>query len=161
MSSARRRRPPLVLTAALALLVPSIVMATIEGERSLRDGLLAGLGTFGFLLFAGLIVIGLPALVVSLHHAVRQQRDHLRTLGAPCFAVIKQSFGRGPSFGVLVEIDAPGGAFGKQFNLDGLDFVFPDGFFAEACASGRPVEILYHPAIDTILIKSPRTGRFE
>ena len=77
-----------------------------------------------------------------------------------CQAVIKQIVGRGPNVGITFDIETPSGRVGRGFGGLG-DRGYDFARLTDAFATGKPVEILYHPDVPTVMIRDPAGGDFR
>jgi hypothetical protein len=121
-------------------------------------GLIVGEGPLNSLL--GVLVpllVGVMALVfwVGISAETQKQWDRLRAEGTQVTAVVKSFY----KARVLFEIQLPGGSIGKELYPSYVDGITRQ-FLADACATGRPLEVLYLADSTNILIKDPATGKF-
>lgn len=110
-----------------------------------------------------LMLVFLPMLFLNIAAEEKKAWVRLRAEGKPATAVVKayQSLrGHYDQCGVLLELDLPEGKVGKQLAAaigGGVTF----DYLADVCATGRPVEVLYMPDSRKVVLKDPRTGKFE
>jgi hypothetical protein len=119
------------------------------------------LGLFGILCMA---LLAIPILNWLMKHGRAEWREieRVRAVGAPHVAFIKQRTGqRVHHVGLLMAIETSAGTVGKSYSLDWSRFTIPHQWIDDVCATGRAIEVLYHPSGTTILIKNPQTGEFE
>lgn len=67
--------------------------------------------------------------------------------------------GRGPNVGITFDITTSSGRVGRAFGGLG-DRGFDFAWLTDAFATGKPVELLFHPDVPTVMIKHP-TGEFR
>ncbi|WAS93172.1 hypothetical protein [Nannocystis punicea] len=119
----------------------------LVGEGPLRSvlGVLAPVlvGAMGILFFVGISA------------ATQKQWDRLRAEGTQVTALVKGYH----KARVLFEIQLPGGSIGKELYPSYVGGINRQ-FLVDACATGRPLEVLYLADSPRILIKDPATGKF-
>jgi hypothetical protein len=112
-------------------------------------GLVIGIGSA----IAVVVIIGLVS------RGERQHREFVRAVGTVQSAYIRQIVGHGLNVGMTFEIKLATGAIGESYGgLGGRGYDM--AWLSDAFATGKPVEIMYHPEGRTVLIRDPRTGQF-